>query len=70
MIITILLVCLYVYFGDKANEFCKRHILHLETIYVFDISSWLTNRAIWGFLLGWLTIPIAVILWLFGARNY
>lgn len=69
MILAILLFCIYIYFGDKANEFCKRHILHLETVYAYDIGSWLTNRAAWGFVLGWLTIPVAVIMWLFGVCN-
>jgi hypothetical protein len=41
----------------------------METVYVFDISSWLTNRAIWGVLIGWITIPIAVVMWLFGVRD-
>lgn len=69
MILAIILLCVYVYLGDKANEFCKRNILHLETVFVYDISGWLTNRAIWGLLLGWLTIPIAIIMWLFGVRG-
>lgn len=69
MILIIILLCAYVYLGDKANEFCKRNILHLETVFVYDISGWLTNRAIWGLLLGWITIPIAIIMWLFGVRG-
>ena len=68
-ILVIILLCVYMYFGDKANQFCQRHILHLETVYVYDISGWLTNRAIWGLLLGWLTIPIASVMWLLGARG-
>lgn len=68
-ILIIVLLVLYIYFGDNANQFCKRHILHLETVFVFDISSWLTNRAIWAFLLGWLTIPVVLIMWIFGVRG-
>lgn len=69
VVICILLFVLYLYLGDKANQFCKRHILHLETVYVFDIGTWLQNRAIWAFLIGWFTIPIACIMWIFGVRG-
>ena len=63
-----MLLVLYIYLGDKANQFCKKHILHLETVYVYDIGGWLTNRAIWGLLIGWITIPISIIMWIFGVR--
>lgn len=69
IILVILLILLYAYLGDKANQFCKRNILHVETVLVFDVMSWVMNRAIWGVLLGWLTIPIAVIMWIFGVRG-
>lgn len=69
LILLIVVLLVYVYLGDKANEFCKRHICHVETVLVFDVSTWIQNRAIWGFLLGWLTIPIALIMWIFGVRD-
>ena len=69
LIIILILLLVYSFLGDKANQYCKRHILHLETVYVFDVSTWLTNRAIWGVLIGWLTIPVAVIMWIFGVRD-
>lgn len=69
MVIFILLVILYIYLGDKANQFCKKHILHLETAYVYDIGAWISNRAIWGLLIGWITIPISIIMWLLGVRG-
>lgn len=42
--IWIILLCVYIYLGDKANQFCKKNILHLETIIVYDISEWITDR--------------------------
>lgn len=59
----------YIYFGDKANQFCKRNILHLETAYVFNIGQWLLWRFGLGLFLGWITIPIALLLLLFGVRD-
>lgn len=67
--IWIILLCVYIYLGDKANQFCKKNILHLETIIVYDISEWITNRAIWGLLIGCRTIPVAVLIWLFGVHR-
>lgn len=67
--IQIILLIIYAYFGDKANQFCRRHILHLEVAYVINISNWLFKRALWGILIGWITIPIAIILWIFGVRG-
>ena len=67
--IVLILLAIYIFLGDKANQYCKRHILHLETVYVFDISTWLTNRAIWALLIGWITIPVAAVMWLFGVRD-
>lgn len=65
----IVLLVLYLYLADKANQFCKRHILHIETAYVFDIKSWLTTRVLWAILIGWITIPLAFIMWIFGVRG-
>lgn len=68
-ILVLILFIVYIYLGDKANQYCKRHILHLETVIVYDVFTWLTNRAIWGCLLGWLTIPIMAVMWIFGVRE-
>ncbi len=66
--ILIPVLILYVWLGDKANQFCKRNILHLQTAYVTNIIGWLTHRLIWAILLGWITIPLSFIMWIFGAR--
>lgn len=61
----IFILLIYLFLGSKANTYCKKHILHLETAYVFNIWNWIINKGFWAFLLGWLTIPLAIIIWLF-----
>lgn len=65
----IIIIFIYIWLGDKANQFCKRHILHLETVYVYNIGEWIYHRVFMGAALGWLTIPLAIIMWLFGVRG-
>ncbi len=68
-IIIVILFFLYIYLGDKSIRFLKRNILHVEDMFIFSISHWLLHRAVWAFLFGWITIPIAGIMFIFGVRG-
>ena len=54
----------YIYAGVLANSFLKHHILQMRTAYILNMQDFLIGKIIWAALLGWLTIPIAIILYL------
>ena len=60
-ILAMLPILLYIYAGDKANYYLKRNLLHVEAEYYSDTGNYLLSRFIWGAILGWATIPIAVL---------
>ncbi|MBR6961234.1 hypothetical protein IKH79_00510 [Candidatus Saccharibacteria bacterium] len=52
---------IYCYAGDKANDYLKYHILGRRAEIYSDTGNYLLSRAIWGALLGWATIPLALL---------
>lgn len=65
----LILLILYIYFGDKSIQFLKRNILHIETVIVFSVVNWLKSRFLWTLLFGWIAIPIAGVMYLIGFRD-
>ena len=62
----LILFALYIFFGAKANSFLKHNLLHMRTAYVFDLSSFIIEKIILACLLGWITIPVAIVMRLVG----
>lgn len=62
----LILLLLYAYCGAKANSFLKHHILHMRTAYVFNMVSFIFDKVFMSLALGWITIPLAILLWAFG----
>ena len=60
-ILQVVMICLYVYAGDKSIRYLKYHLLHVEAEIYTDTAKYITSRFIWGAILGWATIPIAAI---------
>ncbi len=52
---------LYLYAADKANRYCKYHLLNQRAEIYSDTGDYIMNRIIWAFILGWATIPIALL---------
>ena len=57
----IILTLVYIYAGDKANYYLKYHLLGVRAEVYGDTGNYITSRFIWGAILGWATIPIAVL---------
>lgn len=59
----------YVVFGTKAVGYIKREIFGLETVFVTSISHYYAKQIAFGFALGWLAIPVALIHYLVTNRD-
>ena len=57
----ILLVPFYIYAGDKANRYLKYYVLGVQAEIYGDTFNYLLSRALYGLMLGWATIPIAIL---------
>ena len=54
-------ILIYVYVGDKANYYLKQHLLNVEAEYYTNTGNYLLSRFIWAAILGWATIPLALL---------
>ena len=68
-LISIILILVYIYAGDKANYYLKYHLLNVRAEVYGDTGNYLMSRFIWGAILGWATIPIAVLHYFFTNRQ-
>lgn len=55
------MLLIYCYAGDKANSYCKYHLLNVRAEIYGDTGNYIMNRIFWATVLGWATIPIALI---------
>ena len=60
-IIGLLLIGLYWYAGDQANQYLKYHILDVRAEFYGNWGDYMVERIIWATILGWATIPLALI---------
>ena len=51
----------YAYAGDKANYYLKYHLLGVRAEIYGDTWDYIVSRGFWGLLLGWATIPLAIL---------
>lgn len=57
----ILIILLYFYLGDKANYYLKYHVLNRRAEIYTDTGGYIVSRCIWAAVLGWATIPVALL---------
>lgn len=62
----LILFAVYIYAGAVANSFLKHRILKVQTVYVFSFTTFVTEKIVVAALLGWITIPLALIMRLCG----
>ena len=56
---------LYVFLGYNANQYLRRHLLGQVGVIYFDRGSYIMKEIIYATLLGFITIPLAIIVFLF-----
>lgn len=61
----IILMLLYMYLGYKANMYLRWTLLGQQFIIYGDVGNFYLSQYMWGFLIGWITIPLAIIVWIF-----
>jgi len=60
-IFSLILILIYVYAGDKANYYLKYHLLGVQAEIYGNTGDYILSRFIWAAILGWATIPIAIL---------
>ena len=56
---------LYIFLGYNANQYLRRHLLGQVGVIYFDTCSYIMKEIIYATLLGFITIPLAIIVFLF-----
>lgn len=59
----------YIYAGDQANRYIKYHLLNQRAEFYSDTGDYIMNRIIWAFILGWASIPIALLHYNFSSKG-
>jgi len=62
IIIAFILFCVYAYYGGKANTYCRIHILGQVAVLYSDTIDYILHQFVWAVFLGWITIPIMLIM--------
>lgn len=57
----LVLLGVYVYAGDKANYYLKYHLLNQTAEFYSNTGDYIVGRIIWATILGWATIPMALL---------
>ena len=60
-ILSLILIVVYAYAGDRANYYLKTHVLGVRAEFYSDTGDYVMSRFIWAVILGWATIPIAIL---------
>lgn len=55
----------YAFFGYNSNMYLRRNLLGQVGVVYSDTGSYIMSQIIWGILLGWITIPLALIIGIF-----
>ena len=58
---------LYIFLGYNANQYLRRHLLGQVGVIYFDTCSYIMKEIIYATLLGFITIPLAIIVFLFSS---
>lgn len=65
----LILLLIYAFAGDKANYYLKYHLLGQRAEIYGDTWNYILSRGFWGVLLGWATIPVAILHNLFSGEK-
>lgn len=60
-ILVLIMIAIYWYAGDWANYYCKYHFFNVRAEIYGNTGDYIVQRIIWATLLGWLTIPVALL---------
>lgn len=63
-----LIILFYIVCGGMGNTYVRHNILGVQTAYVFNMKNFLLEKIACAFILGWISIPVAIIHWFF-TRN-
>ncbi len=61
----IILILAYIACGGIANSYVQYNLFGIQTVYVFNMKNFLLDKIAWAFILGWISIPVAIIHWLY-----
>ncbi|MGM9529147.1 MAG: hypothetical protein ACI3XH_04035 [Phascolarctobacterium sp.] len=56
---------LYVFLGYNANQYLRRHLLGQVGVIYFDTGRYILKEFFYACVLGFITIPLAIIVFLF-----
>ena len=60
-----ILIFAYMFLGYQANMYLRRVVLNQVAVLYTDTMRFYLMQLFWGFALGWITIPLAVVTGLF-----
>ena len=56
---------LYIFLGYNANQYLRRHLLGQVGVIYFDTGRYIMKESMYATVLGFITIPLAIIVFLF-----
>ena len=56
---------LYIFLGYNANQYLRRHLLGQVGVIYFDTGRYIMKEITYATVLGFITIPLAIIVFLF-----
>ena len=56
---------LYIFLGYNANQYLRRHLLGRVGVIYFDTGQYILREVFFAGVLGFFTIPLAIIVFLF-----
>ena len=62
-------IVIYTIIGMIAVKYVKSNLLGIDAEYTNSLYNYFIRNMLWGFFLGWLAIPVALIHWLVVGRN-
>lgn len=68
-IISFIILGVYVYAGNKANNYLKYYLLNQRVEVYSDTGQHIVNKLVYAFFLGCFTIPVALIHYYFFNRS-
>lgn len=57
----LVLILIYIAAGAAANTYIRHNIFGIQTVYVFSWENFIMDKFIWAVLLGWISIPVAIL---------
>ena len=58
---------LYIFLGYNANQYLRRHLLGQVGVIYFDTGRYIMKEIMYATVLGFITIPLAIIVFLFSS---